>query len=245
MRYAIPAVLLVAAIIAGLLFMPERWGEGATVVNESGTKLETDFVDLPPPDAPDYSTVVTDEALAQELASEAEGYLEELSGPLAEALAGVGGESPVLRNANSKLEIGNEEVRVGDLLNKYGIPTNEQDLYYVHAVEEDDDQGVWGIVQGGLIARFANGIAVRRGESVKTYTLLIPKHADERNYDGTSSFLGKVIWHKTVEAQVINTQQGWSRTSADLVVPNQDTVIVTFKRQELVAVYQYFATEGS
>lgn len=241
MRYLILAVFLVAAIIGGLLYLPERFGEEDVEITESGTKLTGDFVDLAPPAAPDYSTVVTDEALAQELGAEAEGYLQELSAADGKT---AGNGSPLLLTKDSKLSWAGENGSVGDLLARYGITPEAGFLYYAHPVTSDDIQGVWGIVQTGLISRFAEGIAIRRGDSKQTYKLLIPQNADERNHDGTSSFLGKVIWHKTIESQVINTKEGWARQSVNLVVPNQDLVIVSFARQELVAVYQYFALQG-
>lgn len=245
MRYVIPAVLLVAAIIAGLVYLPEKLGEQPVATNESGTKLEADFVDLPPPEAPDYTTVVTDDALAKELTTEAEGYFDELSGRAGEALEGaLDVDSPLLLSAESTVSWAGEEASVGELLARYGFETEAGELYYAHPVTATDSQGVWGIVQGGL-SRLAGGIAERRGDSEKVYSALIPQNADERNLDGTSSFLGKVIWHKTMAAKVLNTDRGWARVSADVVVPGQDIVIVGFQRQELIAVYQYFAVEGS
>lgn len=241
MRYAILAVVLVAAIIGGLLWGPEYWekwnadGSNTTVPDAAG------FVDLPAPDAPDYSTVVTDEARAQELKQEAQGYLEEISD--AEAADSTDGQ-PLLLTANSQLSWAGENSSVAELLDRYGIQRQTGHLYYAHRVVDADNQGVWGIVQSGLITRFAEGIAAHRGDNQQVYTLLIPQRADERNVDGSSSFLGKVIWHKTMAARVVNTERGLARPSSELVVPVQDLVIVGFEPQELVAVYQYFAVES-
>lgn len=236
MRYLIPAIVLVGAIIGGLLYMPDSWRGEPTEVSEKGTKSQGEFVDLAPPAEPDYKTVVTDEALAQELAAEAESYLNEISDAQAKP--------PLLLTSDSKLEWAGEDSSVAEWLSRFGIEPQANALYYAHPVTTEDTQGVWGIVQGGLISRFAEGIAVRRGENQHTYSVLIPKHADERNADGSSSFLGKVIWHKTQSAQVINIEEGWARNSGELVLPYQDLVIVSFDRQELVAVYQYFALKG-
>lgn len=237
MRYAISAVILVAAIIAGLVYLPERWGEPDTAMGKDKTSSDAAFVDLPPPAAPDYSTVVTDEAQAQELAAEAAGYIQELS-------SDGGAEKPLLLTNDSVMAWAGADQSVAELLQRYGITPKADALYYAHPVTRADSQGVWGIVQAGLIGRFAEGIAVRRGDNQKTYQLLIPQHADERNADGSSSFLGKVIWHKTQSAKVVDTHAGLMRATVEVVEPNQDLVIVSFGRAELVAVYQYFAVEG-
>lgn len=238
MRYAIGAVILVAAIIGGLLWGPEYWEKWNADGDEVAAPNEAGFVDLPAPDAPDYSTVVTDEARAQELKQEAQGYLEELSQA---DEAGLTAGKPLLLTGDSQLSWAGESSSVAELLDRYGIQRQTGQLYYAHRVTHDDKQGVWGIVQSGLITRFAEGVAARRGDNQQVYRLLIPQRADERNADGTSSFLGKVIWHKTMAARVVNTERGLARPSSELVVPVQDLVIVGFEPQELVAVYQYFA----
>lgn len=238
MRYVILAVILVAVMIGGLLWGPEYWEKWKADGSDTAAPNEAGFVDLPAPDAPDYSTVVTDEARAQELQQEAEGYLKTLSQKEDDGL--VSGK-PLLLTANSQLSWAGEDSSVADLLDRYGIQNQAGQLYFAHRVSHDDKQGVWGIVQSGLITRFAEGIAAHRGDSQQVYTLLIPQRADERNADGSSSFLGKVIWHKTMQARVVNTERGLARASSELVVPVQDLVIVGFEPQELVAVYQYFA----
>lgn len=242
MRYVLLAVVVVAAIIAALLYLPEHWGQDATQVTESGTKVQGDFVDLPPPDEPDYTTVVTDEALAQELETEANSYLEEISRSATTGKAEQGSDKPLLLTKESQLTWAGADGSVAEVLSRYGITPQTNELYFAHPVSADDDQGVWGIVQEALITRFADGIAVRRRDNQQTYRLLIPQHADERKADGSSSFLGRVIWHKTQNAQVINTKRGWARESVNVVVPGQDLVIVGFEREQLVAIYQYFAT---
>jgi hypothetical protein len=237
MRYVISAVILVSAIIAGLVYLPERWGGTDAPIGAENTSNDAAFVDMPPPAAPDYSTVVTDEAQAQELAAEADGYIQELS-------KDGGAEKPLLLTNDSVMAWSGTGQSVAQVLQRYGISPKADALYYTHPVTRADSQGVWGIVQASLIGRFAEGVAVRRGDSQKTYQLLIPQHADERNADGSSSFLGKVIWHKTQAAKVVDTHAGLMRASVEVVEPDQDLVIVSFSRAELVAIYQYFALEG-
>ena len=42
-------------------------------------------------------------------------------------------------------------------------------IFYLRTVKNGDEQGIWGIVHGGLISNFARGVAIRRGEEVNTY----------------------------------------------------------------------------
>lgn len=242
MRYLIPAVLVVAAIIAGLLWLPDYWPTDDAAVDTAARKNDAAFVDLPTPEAPDYSTVVTDEVLARELAAEAEGYLDEISDANQPNRAEDQGVH--LQTAAQTVEFGGQAQPLAGILQRYGIQPQADSLYFAHTVNRADAQGVWGIVQAQLVARFADGVALRRGEQPSDYQLLIPKFADERNADGSSSFLGKVIWHKSQSAMVINQANGLARQGedADIVLPQSDLVIVTFSRQELVAIYQYFAT---
>lgn len=247
MRYAISASLLVAAIVVGLIWGPDYWEQWRGEETEGSQPDEAGFVDLASPPAPDYETVVTDEAQAQQLAQEAQGYLADISQPeqsQTNAQGNAADQGPLLLTAQSELSWAGEDGSVAELLDRYGIAREPNQLYYAHRVVEADDQGVWGIVQGGLITRFAEGVAANRGDNQQVYKLLIPKRADERQDDGSSSFLGKVIWHKTTNASVVNTTRGLARPSSELVVPQQDLVIVGFAPEELVAIYQYFAVRG-
>lgn len=250
MRYAISASVLVAAIIGGLIWGPEYWAKWRGQDTVASQPDESGFVDLASPDTPDYQTVITDEAQALELEKEAQGYLAELSqadsstAEAADRAAARQTSGPLLLTAQSKLSWVGENSSIAELLDRYGIAREPNQLYYAHRVVEADDQGVWGIVQGGLITRFAAGVAAHRGDSQQIYKLLIPQSADERQDDGSSSFLGKVIWHKTIGATVVNTERGLARPSSELVVPAQDLVIVGFAPEELVAIYQYFAVKG-
>lgn len=245
MRYAISAIVLVAAIIAGLIWGPEYWdkysAQRSAQNNGESAPDEAGFVDLAAPEAPDYNTVVTSEAQAQELALEAEGYLEEISQAQTQTTQS---DKPLLLTADGQLSWAGTDTSVAALLDRYGIKRQPGQLYYAHRVTHNDKQGVWGVVQSGLMTRFAEGVAAHRGDNQRVYTLLIPQRADERNADGSSSFLGKVIWHKTAQSSVVNTEHSLARPSSELIVPVQDLVIVGFEPKELVAIYQYFAVQG-
>ena len=100
-------------------------------------------------------------------------------------------------------------------------------------------------VHDGIIGNFARGVAIRRGEEVDTYQVEIPRDADERLGDRSSSFLGQMIHDKTEASWVYNFANERMGRNPDHIVPGQQVVIVKFRPEELIAIYQHFADERS
>ena len=119
---------------------------------------------------------------------------------------------------------------------------NPDSIFYLHTVQPTDEQGIWGIVHFGLIDNFARGIAIRRGQDVETYTVRIPRDADERLEDRSSSFLGKLIDRKTKDSFVYNYRDNRMGRNPDRIYPGQEIVIINFEPEELTAIYRHFAT---
>lgn len=117
-------------------------------------------------------------------------------------------------------------------------------VFYVHTVRPEDSQGIWGIVHDGIVENFAEGVAVHRGESTETYRVDIPPHADEREPDSSSSFLGRIIHEKSQQTYVYNYQTERLGRNPDLIFPGQEIVIVSFTPDELIEIYKYFARAG-
>jgi len=135
-------------------------------------------------------------------------------------------------------------LRVKDLL--AGVEGITKDsVFYVHTVRASDSQGVWGIIHDGLIKNFARGMAVHRGREIDTYRIHIPRDADERRTDNSSSFLGRLIDQKTRTSAVYNYRVGRMTRNPDLVVPGDEIVIVNFTPGELVGIYQHFLLLGA
>ena len=134
-----------------------------------------------------------------------------------------------------------EAATLADLLRRQKTE-NPDSIFYLHTVQPTDEQGIWGIVHFGLIDNFARGMAVRRGEDVETYTVRIPRDADERLHDRSSSFLGKLIDRKTKESYVYNFRDDRMGRSPDRVYPGQEIVIINFQPEELVSIYKHFAS---
>ena len=133
-----------------------------------------------------------------------------------------------------------EAATLADLLRLHKTDSPDT-ISYLHTVQPTDEQGIWGIVHFGLIENFARGMAVRRGEEIETYTVQIPKHADERRDDQSSSFLGRFIDRKTKESYVYNYRENRMGRNPDTIYPGQEIVIINFEPGELEAIYEHFA----
>ena len=133
-----------------------------------------------------------------------------------------------------------EAATLADLLRLHETRSPDT-ISYLHTVQPTDEQGIWGIVHFGLIENFARGMAVRRGEKIETYTVQIPRDADERLEDRSSSFLGKLIDRKTKDSYVYNYRENRMGRNPDTIYPGQEIVIINFEPGELEAIYEHFA----
>ena len=122
-------------------------------------------------------------------------------------------------------------------------PRPEDKLFYVRTVRPDDAQGIWGIVQEGIIKNFARGMAIRRGREINTYQVEIPKQSDEKISDNSSSFLGRLIYRKSNESYVFNYRQNRMGRNPDRIHPGQEIVIINFKPEELISIYKHFVAQ--
>jgi len=119
-----------------------------------------------------------------------------------------------------------------------------KDTFYIHAVTRGDVQGIWGIIQRGLIDQFLRGLPVGAEVGVperKVLSLKIPLDADEPGEGGYSSFLGKVLVRKTKESYVYNYTSGRMGKNPDYISAGQELVISRFSKKELVEIYKHFS----
>nr|NIS61178.1 hypothetical protein [Pseudomonadota bacterium] len=119
-----------------------------------------------------------------------------------------------------------------------------EDTFYIHAVTREDVQGIWGIIQRGLLDQFLKGIPLGAEVGVperKVLTLKIPEDADEPHDGGYSSFLGKFLVRKTRESYVYNYRNGRMGKNPDYIFPGQELVISRFSKEELVEIYKHFS----
>ncbi len=130
------------------------------------------------------------------------------------------------------------QIKLKELLDHPENSANK--IFYLHAVHQNDDQGMWGIIQAALVNSFAEGIALPGNTA--TAQASIPSDADERLHDRRSSFLGHILQRKVQESYIYNYDKGMLGRNPDLIQPGQQLVIITFTEEELVQIYQFFAT---
>lgn len=132
--------------------------------------------------------------------------------------------------------VGAQQIKLLELLDD---PDNSaQKVYFIHAVNEGDDEGLWGIIQHGLMRTFTDGLSLPGlGEKV---SVDIPKDADEALDDKRSSFLGQVLKAKVDQTYIYNYEKGILGENPNLIKPGQQLVIVTFTEQELIGIYHHF-----
>ena len=114
----------------------------------------------------------------------------------------------------------------------------KEKIYFIHAVNDSDRKGLWGIIQAGLTQTFTQGLNLPG--LAETVYVEIPAEADEKLQDKRSSFLGRILKNKVDKTYIYNYQQGILGDNPDLIQPGQQLVIVTFTEQELIGIYHHF-----
>lgn len=137
---------------------------------------------------------------------------------------------------------GIEELSVKDIVQAGELPDNA--LFYLHRVTERDRQGLWGIIQSGLIQRFRQGLAlegINRNKELARVT--IPADADEPLPTGLSSFLGKVLNKKVTSSYIYNFSTHTMGHDPNLIHPGQQLILIHFSPDELKQIYVFFAEQ--
>ena len=134
------------------------------------------------------------------------------------------------------------KIQLKELLNSPDSQNGKR-IFYIHAVNNNDEQGIWGILQSGLTDTFAKGMALTDQNTLITAD--IPKEADEVLANKQSSFLGKLLHNKVETTYIYNYEQGLLGQNPNLIKPGQQLIIVTFTEDELLQVYQHFTQQGN
>ena len=130
-----------------------------------------------------------------------------------------------------------DQIKLQELLNN--PDTAADTLFYIHGVSDADKQGLWGIIQSGLIDTFARGIQLKN----RQLSTNIPQIADERMANSTSSFLGSILDEKVKDTYVYNYAKGVLGHNPNLINPGQELIIVSFTQNELVKIYDHFSNQ--
>ena len=115
-------------------------------------------------------------------------------------------------------------------------------LFYVHRVTEDDIQGLWGIIQAGLIDKFREGLQLKGISRNKDFIqAVIPADADEQLDSGLSSFLGSILYAKVDNSYVYNVNTQTMGHNPHLIYPGQQVILIHFSPEELQQIYIFFS----
>jgi hypothetical protein len=148
------------------------------------------------------------------------------------------------QEVNVTINRGVAQLSVKDIVQSGELPDNA--LFYLHRVTEDDKQGLWGIIQSGLIQRFRQGLALDGIASNKEIvSVTIPADADEPLPTGLSSFLGKVLNQKVESSYIYNFSTRVMGRDPDLIHPGQQLILIHFSPEELKRIYLFFAEQRS
>lgn len=121
---------------------------------------------------------------------------------------------------------------------------HSDDMFYLHHVTEQDQQGLWGIIQQGLVEKFRAGLSLEGiSHNRDMLQVIIPADADERLTNGLSSFLGKLLSQKVSSSYIYNLDTNTLGRNPNLIQPGQQLVLIKFSPDELKSVYQFFAEQ--
>lgn len=137
---------------------------------------------------------------------------------------------------------GIEEFSVKKIVQSGELPDNA--LFYLHRVTERDYQGLWGIIQSGLIQRFRQGMSLEGVAGNKDLVqVTIPADADEPLPSGLSSFLGRILNQKVESSYIYNFNTHTMGEDPDLIYPGQQLILIHFSPAELKRIYLFFAEQ--
>ena len=115
-------------------------------------------------------------------------------------------------------------------------------LFYLHRVTAQDKQGLWGIIQSGLIDKFRQGLPIKGiHQNKEIVKAVIPADADEKLPSGMSSFLGKILQNKVKTSYIYNFYTKKMGRDPNLIHPGQQLILIEFSPEELIEIYRYFS----
>lgn len=134
-------------------------------------------------------------------------------------------------------ELALDRMRLQELLQDPDSSASQ--VFYIHSVQTNDRQGLWGILRQGLIDTFARGIRIN--DRSRVLSVAIPEDADTLLDDRRSSWLGHLLHNKVEQTWVYNHEQGLLGQNPDVIHPGQQLVIVRFSENELISIYNHFS----
>jgi hypothetical protein len=146
------------------------------------------------------------------------------------------------QTVSATIEHGKQTVNIKDIVEAGDLPDDA--LFYLHRVTDKDVQGLWGIIQTGLIHRFRQGLSLEGiAQNSAFVSVTIPADADEPLPTGLSSFLGKVLNNKVETSYVYNFHTESMGRDPNLIKPGQQLILIHFDNEELKQIYLFFAEQ--
>jgi hypothetical protein len=144
------------------------------------------------------------------------------------------------QDLQASITLGTKELALSELIDN--SDQNESSLFYIHRVTDKDGQGLWGIIQTGLIEKFRQGLQIEGIKKNKDLAqAIIPADADEKLESGLSSFLGKILDKKVDTSYIYNFHTDVMGRDANLIHPGQQVILIEFSAKELSSIYQFFS----
>ncbi len=135
---------------------------------------------------------------------------------------------------------GSQELKIKELIKSEDF--SDGALFYTHRVTDADRQGLWGIIQTGLIHKFRQGVQLDGIQSnTDTVKAIIPQDADEKLESGLSSFLGTILTNKVKTSYIYNFTSHTMSHDPNKVYPGQQVILIHFSDHELERIYQFFS----
>jgi len=135
---------------------------------------------------------------------------------------------------------GIQKLTIKEIIQSSDMPDSA--LFYLHRVSNHDQQGLWGIIQAGLINKFREGLRIEGiSRSKDLIQVTIPSDADERLTSGLSSFLGKILNHKVDSSYIYNFNTQSMGRDPNIIHPGQQLIMIHFSSDELKQIYQFFS----
>lgn len=140
------------------------------------------------------------------------------------------------------IDRGTREIVIKDIIDTGELA--DDSLLYLHRVTEQDKQGLWGIIQSGLIQKFRRGLQLEGvGNPGESLRVEIPADADEPLPSGLSSYLGQVLNRKVSTSYVYNFTTDTMGRDPNLIYPGQQLIMIEFTQRELRDIYLFFAED--
>jgi len=200
-----------------------------TIITPEGTQIISPLADLLNHQDLELDTVITRVIAQKHRIETTQGDLKNIDIPAGQPLI-------------ATITRGSQAVTLKDLTQSELLPDDA--LFYLHRVTDNDVQGLWGIIQAGLIDKFKNGIQLEGITLHKDLVrAIIPADADEKLPSGLSSFLGKILKNKVDNSFIYNLKTRSMGHDANLVFPGQQLILIHFPPSELKQIYQFFSEQ--